>query len=531
MSLRWKIWLAVFGSVTLLFGVTGWILQRHAIDSATRSLEEEMRGSVRAYETVWQARQEGLGTAALLLSSLPNVRAAFGTQDAATIRDSAAELRGLLSEGLRTRSFFVVCDPRGVPIATIAGDPPAMGTWPTVEAGVRQKSGFFVRGREIYQLVLTPVMVDSARGPAMISLLVAGYAEGERPEQLTGGEFVFSVAGEEVARPGVRLDRPLLGLDGKAVGTLSIFRTPGPAERELEDLQKELIWMWATAMGLSVVLSFFLARRIVEPIGALDRAALAIGEQRYGERLPVTSNDELGRLAATFNSMSESLEAARGELIRQERISTVGRMASSIVHDLRNPLAAIYGGAEMLIDSDNLAPAQTKRLAGNIYSASRRVLEMLQELLDAAKGKTGEFEVCRLREVVEAAVESQQVGEHIRFRLDIPEELELPMDRARMERVFVNLLANAIEVMPEGGEIAVVARAEGKGVVVEVRDQGPGIAEEVRGRLFQPFTSFGKRNGLGLGLALSRQTVLEHGGDLTAANGSGGAVFSVKLNG
>jgi len=279
-----------------------------------------------------------------------------------------------------------------------------------------------------------------------------------------------------------------------------------------------------------LVLSFFLARRIVEPLGALDRAAMAIAEQRYDGRLLVTSNDELGRLAATFNSMSGSLEAARGELIRQERISTVGRMASSIVHDLRNPLAAIYAGAEMLIDSDNLAPQQTKRLASNIYSASRRVLEMLQELLDAAKGKTGEIETCRLSEVVEAAVESQEVS-HIRFRVEIPEGLELPMDRARMERVFVNLIANAIEVMPEGGEISIVAKADGKDVTVAVSDQGPGIAAEVKERLFQPFTSFGKRNGLGLGLALSRQTVLEHGGDLTATNYAGGAVFSVKLHG
>ena len=530
MSLRWKIWLAVFGSVTLLFGVTGWILQRHAIGSATRSLEEEMRGSVLTYESVWQARQEMLGTAALLLSSLPNVRAAFGTQDAATIRDSAAELRGMLSQGLRERSFFVVCDPRGGPIATIAGNPPAMASWPMVKPGVRQQSGFFVKGRAIYQLVLTPVMVDSARGPAMISLLVAGYPESERPEQLTGGEFVFSVAGQKVERPGVRLDRPLLGLDGAPVGTLSIFRSPGGAGQQLADLQRDLIWMWAAAMLLSLVFSFFLARRIVEPIGALDRAAMEIAEQRYDGRLPVTSNDELGRLAATFNSMSGSLEAARGELIRQERISTVGRMASSIVHDLRNPLAAIYAGAEMLIDSDNLAPQQTKRLATNIYSASRRVLEMVQELLDAAKGKKGEIETCRLSEVVEAAVESQEVA-HIRFRVAIPEGLELPMDRARMERVFVNLIANAIEVMPGGGEISIVATVVGRDVTVAVSDQGPGIAAEVKERLFQPFTSFGKRNGLGLGLALSRQTVLEHGGDLTATNYAGGAVFSVNLHG
>jgi signal transduction histidine kinase len=244
----------------------------------------------------------------------------------------------------------------------------------------------------------------------------------------------------------------------------------------------------------------------------------------------VTSDDELGRLAATFNSMSQSLESARGELIRQERISTVGRMASGIVHDLRNPLAAIYAGAEMLVDSDGLAPQQTKRLATNIYTASRRVLEMLQELLDAARGKTGEFEACRLSEVVEAAVESQEAS-HIRFRVEIPEGLELPMDRSRMERVFVNLIANAIEVMPEGGEIGITAREENGKVTVEVRDQGPGIAAEIKGRLFQPFSSFGKRNGLGLGLALSRQTVLEHGGDLTAANYAGGAVFSVQLHG
>jgi two-component system C4-dicarboxylate transport sensor histidine kinase DctB len=100
-----------------------------------------------------------------------------------------------------------------------------------------------------------------------------------------------------------------------------------------------------------------------------------------------------------------------------------------------------------------------------------------------------------------------------------------------MERVFVNLLANAIEVMPDGGEIAIVARPAGRGVVVEVRDQGPGIAAAVKERLFHPFATYGKRNGLGLGLALSRQTVLEHGGDLTAANGPDGAVFSVELHG
>ena len=89
MPLRWKIWLSVFGIVTGLFGVAGYMLQRHAVESATLSLEEEVQAGFQAYESVLKARQEMIGSAALLLSSLPNVRAAFGTGDPATIRDSA----------------------------------------------------------------------------------------------------------------------------------------------------------------------------------------------------------------------------------------------------------------------------------------------------------------------------------------------------------------------------------------------------------------------------------------------------------
>ena len=96
----------------------------------------------------------------------------------------------------------------------------------------------------------------------------------------------------------------------------------------------------------------------------------------------------MGRLARTFNNMCASIRQAREDLIRQERISTIGRLSGSIVHDLRNPLAAIYGGAEMLVDAD-LPPSHVKRLAGNIYRASRRIQELLQDLLNVSRGKSG----------------------------------------------------------------------------------------------------------------------------------------------
>jgi signal transduction histidine kinase len=103
------------------------------------------------------------------------------------------------------------------------------------------------------------------------------------------------------------------------------------------------------------------------------------------------------------------------------------------------------------------------------------------------------------------------------------------LERGRMERVFLNLVSNAIEAMPNGGGIEIDAERNGKSVLVRVRDSGPGIPAEIRDRLFQPFVTSGK-NGLGLGLALSRQAVLAHGGDLWAEDSaSGGACFCLKL--
>ena len=268
------------------------------------------------------------------------------------------------------------------------------------------------------------------------------------------------------------------------------------------------------------------------PVRELDRGAAEVARGNYDYRVPVTSSDELGRLAQAFNAMSASIHDARQELIRQERISTIGRLSSSIVHDLRNPLAAIYGGAEMLIDGE-LSPAQVQRLAGNIYRSSRRLQELLQELVDVGRGKSHPSEICRLKDIVSAAYEPYATAAEqraVEVSIEVPDDIELPLERARMERVFVNLIDNAITAMPAGGSLQIAAEANGVNVVVKVRDSGPGIAPDIRTRLFQPFVSFGKKNGVGLGLALSRQTVLDHGGELWLDPAlTVGACFFVKL--
>src|SRR4030095_14033946 len=163
--------------------------------------------------------------------------------------------------------------------------------------------------------------------------------------------------------------------------------------------------------------------------------------QNYDFRLSVRSDDELGRLARTFNAMCDSIRSARAELIRQERISTIGRLSSSIVHDLRNPLAAIYGGAEMLVDTELSAP-QMKRLAANIYRASRRIQELLQDLVNVSRGKSKAAAVCNLAEGVQAACRASAAraeSQGVRIAFQPVSDIELPIERARIERVFLNL--------------------------------------------------------------------------------------------
>jgi signal transduction histidine kinase len=332
---------------------------------------------------------------------------------------------------------------------------------------------------------------------------------------------------EYAARP-----TPLLDIEGKPIGDLWILRSFETASERLAALRRNITVLWLLAVAATLGLTYVLARRIVEPVKELDRAAAEVARQNYTHRVKVVSQDELGRLAQTFNAMCTSIQQARQELIRQERISTIGRLSSSIVHDLRNPLAAVYGGAEMLVDTE-LTPTQVKRLAANIYRASRRIQELLQDLLNVSRGNAAGAEVCNLREVAVAGCESLRASaeaQHVDLQIRIENEIELPLERNRMERVFSNLVGNALEMMPEGGRIQISAQAQNGFVVAEVTDTGPGIPPEIRDSLFEPFVSAGKKNGLGLGLALSRQTVLDHGGDMWAESEPGkGACFRLRL--
>jgi signal transduction histidine kinase len=213
----------------------------------------------------------------------------------------------------------------------------------------------------------------------------------------------------------------------------------------------------------------------------------------------------------------------------RDRLTSLSAV-SSIVHDLRNPLATIHGGAEMLVRS-RLSQPQIDRIARNLYGASVRMRELLEEFLDRSRSAVT-VESSDLCELVGCAVAKIVVSaefQSVQIVQTVPKGLKVPMDRSRILRVLVNLLVNALEVMPTGGTISLSAEADSRFVTVRVLDTGPGIAPEIQRRLFQPFASWGKPNGIGLGLALSRQTVVEHGGDMWDESSIRGACFAFSL--
>lgn len=568
MKLLWKILLSTSVAVTLLFAVTGWIVQTDAAHTTAESLADEARAGFQAYQSLWRARADLLSTVSRVMAAMSDVRAAFSTRDPSAIRETAGELWSRVSQ---ENAVFMVTDPSGRVIASLGSlpEPGMQAGFPAVSLAARrfpeQVSGLALINGHLYQVAITPVYVGGGSGRRLINVLVAGLhvdtAAVLRLKAATGGtEFVFLAnAGETVstldpratmavaavlaggARPervsdGVHeyasLVTALSDVQGRPIGRLCVLRSFESARRRIAALGRNIVLLWLCAVVAGLPITFLLARRLIRPVNLLDCAAAEVARQNYDCHVPVTGDDELGRLAATFNAMCASIRAAREELIRQERISTVGRLASSIVHDLRNPLAAIYGGAEMLVDAD-LPQPQVKRLAGNIYRASRRIQELLQDLLEVGRGKPLTPEWCNLREVASAGCEALAAAaetQRVSVTLDVPDDIELPLERSRMERVFLNLAGNALEAMPGGGAMRITAVRENGSAVVRVSDTGPGVAPELRERMFQPFATSGKRGGLGLGLALSRQTVLDHGGDMWVESEPGqGATFIFRL--
>jgi signal transduction histidine kinase len=256
-----------------------------------------------------------------------------------------------------------------------------------------------------------------------------------------------------------------------------------------------------------------------------NQAAVAIQLARLYEDLQ-TRNLEL-------QAALRELQETQDELIRAERLSVVGRMAASIIHDLKNPMTTIKGYAAVL-GKEKLDPESRERFSKIITRSVDTFVEMTQEILDYARGggplQLAEVDVGGFVRDLCAFVEQDFEEKRMELRRDLAFSGCLRMDETKMRRALYNIISNARDAMLPGGCLTIATGLKNGMVEFRLSDTGPGIPDEIRDTLFEPFVTYGKVTGTGLGLAIAKKTAEDHGGTISVESVAGrGASFVISV--
>ncbi len=275
---------------------------------------------------------------------------------------------------------------------------------------------------------------------------------------------------------------------------------------------------------------------IAEPLegdGSECLGALALINKRGG---PFTAED-LGLLRLVSANLSTAVRLFNTNQLREreERLSSIGRLLSQVVHDVKSPLTVISGYVQLMEESSLLT--ERKKYAGEILKQFEALGAMQREVLAFARGETRVFArrviVDRLLSDVKEGMRVELERGKVELKLSTPPKLIAHLDSERITRALQNLIRNAVEAMaPLGGGLVVIrADVEEKELTFRVSDTGPGIPGSITPRLFQSFVTAGKTDGTGLGLAIVKRIVEEHGGTVSLAPAARGACFLLRLPG
>jgi two-component system sensor histidine kinase HydH len=277
------------------------------------------------------------------------------------------------------------------------------------------------------------------------------------------------------------------------------------------------------------------ARRVTRPLAELTAAAERMGrEGRATASVPVRSRDEIGTLAAAFNRMTVDLKRAEQELVEAAKFAFVGELAAGVAHEVRTPLGVLQSSAQLLERSLQGADDESRELLQLLRDEVQRIDHIVTGLLELGRPRPLRPEPSSLGQVVFHALDfaeaqAREKGVIVTRRPTAPDPVVL-CDPQLIHQVALNLLVNAIQIVPPGGHVELAVQPVANGhASFEVRDDGPGVPPDARERIFQPFFTQ-REGGSGLGLTFVRRVVQEHRGRIAVEDANGrGAVFRVEL--
>jgi signal transduction histidine kinase len=549
---------------------TSLLLVRRSVQTqVTKEIFSDLRNSVSTFQNFQRERELTLTHSAELLADLPNLRALMTTQHAATIQDASNSLWRLADSDL-----FVLADRSGrvVALHTVSPGLTREMAQQSLASALNQQGPehWWFGGRHLYEVFLKPIYFGPAAENRLLGFLVIGYEIDDRVasqvSRIAASQVVFyygdaivrstltpaqeaelarqravpsapAVSGPEALQLG---DERFLGTSVELAGRgtpsvrLNVLKSYDQATAFLDSLNRLLLALGVVAVVGGSALVFLISHTFTRPLGNLVSGVRALEKGDFTYALDAHGGDEVAEVTGAFNRMRDSLLKTQQELLEAERLATIGRMASSISHDLRHSLAAIVANAEFLCES-RLSTDQREELYQEVRVAVNQMTDLIDSLLEFSRTRESLHPTYgNVKDSVDREV--QAIRSHPEFHR-IPISVSQHgnstgwFDPRKLERALYNLLLNACEaVATNGGSIEVVLREVSGGVEIRVCDNGRGIPESVRGRLFEPFVSYGKENGTGLGLTVVQKIIQDHGGDVTVEKTSEeGTTFCLLL--
>jgi len=366
---------------------------------------------------------------------------------------------------------------------------------------------------------------------------------------------------ELMARHGLAASDESLADAARALGKRIVVSAETLAARERQSLsddldarRRNLLISVAVVLGLLALAGALVARSVTRPLRAMEARMQAIAEGELARLGPEEFKArELIGLSGAFNHVLDELARRQHTLVRAEKLASLGTLLSGVAHELNNPLSNISTSAQILVESGEADPDFRRQLLDDIDQETRRAVRIVRSLLDYARDRGFQRRPVNLAELLDETLRflKTQRPPGIEVRLDIPADLLVGADRARLQQAFINLIGNAFEAIGDYGELRIEAHRAQAGMTAEgvfpalvgacrpgtpvvditFTDSGPGIPPAILTRVFDPFfTTKPVGQGNGLGLFIVHEIVEEHCGCIGVDTPpEGGARFHLRL--
>jgi len=550
------------------------LVQRSIRSNVRQSIAVNLQNSVAAFQDFRQERETMLTTDVALLADLPITRAIMTSPDPVTIQDASQDI---WQDARSSSDLFVLVDRSGRVVALHTKTPgftkEAAEKYfqQSLDDDRRESSHWWLGDHHLYQTFVEPIYRGSRADGTLLGFLVIGYEINDRlaaeVSKVAGSQVAFSCGDEIVGTTLMAAQVEAGGIQNLIAGSahddprdidvgnerflatslvlsrsretpvrLSVLGSYDQATKFVDQLNRYLLLLGLAAILVGSGLVFLISHTFTRPLGSLVAGVRALEGGDFHHPLDPRGGDEVAELTRAFDRMRTSLLKSQHDLLESEQLATIGRMASSISHDLRHSLAAIVANSEFLCDS-HLTPGQREELYQEVRSGVNLMTDLIDSLLEFARTRESLTPAyANLAETIQRAVLAVRLHpRHHNRSIDVLCGAQVAgwFDQRKLERALYNLLLNACEAAPAaGGQVEVTAAEVAGSIAISVADNGPGIAESIRERLFHPFVSYGKENGTGLGLAVVQKIVQDHGGEIAVERTPHGrTIFRIILPG